>query len=293
MGPFPTSEPTASVVEVAPLLRTSLALATALALAPVGTAAAAPYGTQVEVSRSHASAQAPRLRVRTVVRGLQHPWDVQQGPRGRLLVSERDRARVSVVRRGKRRTLASLERLVWVSGETGLLSLAVDTGSRTVWACHGAMTGDGPEVRVTRWKVDRRWRRLSHRRVVIDGLPSTSGRHGGCRLMLARAGRGLLVGTGDAAVGTNPRDLVLTASAVDPGTGTDSTTKRCSTNMATPSAKNLLSGGFCLRAPRKPSERGTGHRHARGRSRACPLRQSKCAQCVNEPDVDRSSRRSA
>ncbi len=123
------------------------------------------------------------------------------------MVSERDRARISVVRNGKRRTLADLSRLVWVSGETGLLSLAVDAGSRTLWACHGATTSSGNEVRVTRWRVDRRWRSLSGRRTVISGLPATSGRHGGCRLLLERTGDGLVVGTGDAAVGTNPRDL--------------------------------------------------------------------------------------
>jgi glucose/arabinose dehydrogenase len=88
------------------------------------------------------------------------------------------------------------------------MSLALDAGSRTLWACHGATTrGGGHEVRVTRWRVDREWRRLSHRRTVISGLPSTSGRHGGCRLLLERGGDGLLVGTGDAAVGTNPRNL--------------------------------------------------------------------------------------
>ena len=69
-----------------------------------------------------ARAEAPALRVRTVVRGLAHPWDVQQAPGGRLVVSERDRARISVVRNGRRRTLADLSKLVWVSGETGLLS---------------------------------------------------------------------------------------------------------------------------------------------------------------------------
>ena len=150
--------------------------------------------------------QAPRLRVRTVARGLEHPWDVQQGPGGRLMVSERDRARVSVVRSGRRRTLADLSASVWVSGETGLMSLAVDAGSRTLWACHGATRG-GNHVQVTRWRVDARWRTLSHRRTVLSGLPSSSGRHGGCRLLLDRDSDALLVGTGDAAVGTNPRDL--------------------------------------------------------------------------------------
>ncbi|GAA5116759.1 PQQ-dependent sugar dehydrogenase [Alloalcanivorax gelatiniphagus] len=150
---------------------------------------------------------APALKVRTVARGLEHPWDVQQAPGGRLVVSERDRARLSVVRQGKRRTLANLSKQVWVSGETGLLSLAVDAGSRTIWACHGAKGGNGGEVRVTRWRVDRRWRSLSNRTVVIGGFPSTSGRHGGCRLLLDRDSDALLIGTGDAAVGTNPRDL--------------------------------------------------------------------------------------
>lgn len=151
--------------------------------------------------------QAPRLRVRTVARGLEHPWDVQQGPAGRLLVSERDRARISVVRHGRRRTLANLSGSVWVSSETGLMSLAVDAQRRVVWACHGSTTSDGHDVRVTRWRVDRRWRTLSHRRTVISGLPSSSGRHGGCRLLLDRSSDALLVGTGDAAVGSNPRDL--------------------------------------------------------------------------------------
>ncbi|RYB90052.1 PQQ-dependent sugar dehydrogenase [Nocardioides oleivorans] len=150
--------------------------------------------------------RAPALEVRTVAKGLANPWDVQQAPGGRLLVSERDRARISVVRNGRRRTLADLSKLVWVSGETGLMSLAVDAAHRRVYACHGSSKG-GNHVQVTRWRVDRKWKRLSGRRTMITGLPSTSGRHGGCRLLLQRQGPGLVIGTGDAAVGTNPRDL--------------------------------------------------------------------------------------
>ena len=190
-----------------PCPRTVVPLLAALAgslltLSPVADAAA-PSGTPPLAS---ARAEQTALRVRTVVRRLEHPWDVQQAPGGRLLVSERDRARVSVVRRGKRRTLADLSRQVWVSGETGLMSMAVDAASRTLWACHGSTKG-GNHVQVSRWRVDRAWKRLSHRRTVLTGLPSTSGRHGGCRLLLEREGDGLVVGTGDAAVGTNPRDL--------------------------------------------------------------------------------------
>lgn len=198
-----------------PLRSTSVSLSlAALAgglLAGLPPSAADPGGSAAEAvtaSRTEARvALAPRLRVRTVARGLEHAWDVQQASGGRLVVSERDRARLSVVRKGKRRTLASLSRQVWVSGETGLMSIAVDPGSRTLWACHGASTRRGKEVRVTRWKVDRRWRSLSQRRLVVGGLPATSGRHGGCRLMLDGDSTALYVGTGDAAVGTNPRDL--------------------------------------------------------------------------------------
>ncbi len=40
----------------------------------------------------------------------------------------------------------------------------------------------------------------------MSGFPTSSGRHGGCRLLIAEDGS-LYVGTGDAAIGTNPEDL--------------------------------------------------------------------------------------
>ena len=182
-------------------------LGTLLACLPPHLTSGAASGSTPQQAVARTSDRVPVLRVRTVARGLEHPWDVQQAPGGRLVVSERDRARLSVVRDGRRRSLARLAGLVWVSGETGLMSLALDPRRRTLWACHGATTRRGHEVRVTRWRVDRSWRRLAHRRTILAGLPATSGRHGGCRLLLEREGDGLLVGTGDAAVGTNPRNL--------------------------------------------------------------------------------------
>lgn len=179
---------------------------------PPAAAAAAPTSSARPDTADAAAPQAerrmPSLRIRTVARGLDHPWDVQQAPKRRLVVTERDRARISVVRRGKRRTLADLNRLVWVSGETGLMSLAVDGKKRFVWACHGAHNSNGdPEVRVSRWKANPKWRKLKRRKTIVAAIPATSGRHGGCRLMLPRRGKALLIGTGDAAVGTIPRDL--------------------------------------------------------------------------------------
>ena len=82
----------------------------------------------------------PALRVTTVVGGLDHPWDVKRIGRGRLLVTERDRARLSLVRHGTRHTIAFPSGKVWVSGETGLLGMAVDpefADNHRVYLCQG------------------------------------------------------------------------------------------------------------------------------------------------------------
>ena len=118
------------------LLRTTLTVATALALSPLAQAASAPAPERSDQS----AGAAPRLQVRTVVSGLEQSWDVQEAPDGRLLVTERDRARISVVRNGTRRTLADLSAQVWVSGETGLMSIAVTADA----ACSGPATARGP-----------------------------------------------------------------------------------------------------------------------------------------------------
>ena len=105
---------------------------------------------------------------------------------------------------------ASRAASVWVSGETGLMGLDVDPGfadNRRFYTCQGGThrgrrprrPGDGLDAR-------RRARpRITPRKKLLGGLPATSGRHGGCRL-LALGDGSLLVGTGDAAVGTNPRE---------------------------------------------------------------------------------------
>jgi glucose/arabinose dehydrogenase len=203
---------------VRPCLRTISSALSVTALS-VGLLAGVPPATAADgpvphASPEHADHRPPttrqkkvRLKVRTVTRGLQHAWDVQQAPGGRLLVTERDRARIGVVRKGTRRRLANLSKMVWVSGETGLMSMAVDRQRRILWACHGYVGSGGPELRVTRWQVDARWRRISSPRAVVTGIDASSGRHGGCRLLLDRDSDALYVGTGDAATSGNPRNL--------------------------------------------------------------------------------------
>jgi glucose/arabinose dehydrogenase len=150
----------------------------------------------------------PALTVTRKVRGLQTPWDVQRLPHGRLLISERDTHRLIVWRHGRRHEVR-FPAHVWVSGETGLMSLAVDPGfarNRRVYTCFGGFTSSGHDVRVVAWRMNQHYTGVRRIRVLLGGLPATSGRHGGCRLLIARSGA-LLVGTGDAATGTNPQNL--------------------------------------------------------------------------------------
>ena len=151
-----------------------------------------------------------RIKVRTVVAGLENPWDVQPIGGGGLLVTERDKARLSVVRHGRRRTVRFPSAKVWVSGETGLMSLAVDPlfdTTRRFWTCEGWQDSRGHDIRVSLWELSGNERRARLVKHVITGLPTTSGRHGGCRLLLDASSDALYVGTGDAADPANPRNL--------------------------------------------------------------------------------------
>lgn len=193
-----------SVAASALVLATTLGLST---LPPAGAQAPETGGAR---EASGARSAAPDLRVRTVVDGLAIPWDVQPLGGGRLLVTERDRARLSVVRDGRRRTVRFPDQRVWVSGETGLMSLAVDPAferTRRFWTCQGWQSGGGHDVRVSLWRLSGNARRASLVRHVVTGLPTTSGRHGGCRLLLDATSKALYVGTGDAADPANPRTL--------------------------------------------------------------------------------------
>jgi glucose/arabinose dehydrogenase len=187
---------------------------------PSPTRTASPSRTRPEASRA-----LPTLRVRRVVDGLDNPWDVKRLPGGTLLVTERDRARLSTYSGGELRTVDFPSDRIWVSGETGLMSLEVDpdfADNDTVYTCSGwEKSAGGKDVRVVAWELSQDRTEATRLRTVVAGFPTTSGRHGGCRLLVARNGA-LHVGTGDAAVGTNPRDLKSLGGKtlrVDPRTG--------------------------------------------------------------------------
>jgi glucose/arabinose dehydrogenase len=151
---------------------------------------------------------APTLRVTKVATGLDHPWDVKPIGNGRLLVTERS-GRLAVVEKGDVRRLPMPSGLIWASGETGLMGLAIDpkfADNGRFYTCNGGNPDGKHDVRVMVWRMNAAATRATFRRVLIKGFPATSGRHGGCRLLILKNGA-MLVGTGDAATGTNPRDL--------------------------------------------------------------------------------------
>ncbi len=154
---------------------------------------------------------APQLRVRTVANNLDIPWDVRPIGDGRLLFTQRDRATLTLIEaNGNRVDVTFPSNKVWVSGETGLMGLAIDPGfseNRRIYTCQGwKLPGGKKDIRVIAWTLNAGLTAATQPDVMVKGLPTVSGRHGGCRLLIAKNGA-LLVGTGDAAVTKNPQSL--------------------------------------------------------------------------------------
>lgn len=169
-----------------------------------------PVAPPVATASTRTSA-APSLGVTRVVTGLDIPWDVQVLPGGRLLLNERANKRLIVASGNTKRVLAGFSSAkIWTSGETGMLGLAVDPAflkNRRIYTCSGWNRADGGhDIRVIAWRMNVAYTGVRYQRTLVRGLPSTTGRHGGCRLLITRAGA-LIVGTGDAAQTANPQNL--------------------------------------------------------------------------------------
>jgi len=154
------------------------------------------------------SDETPSLKTSTFADGLEIPWDLAFLPDGSMLYTERDRERVTHHETdGSSSVVLEEPDGMWHNGETGLESIepASDFAtSKDFITCHGYQRGGTRDVRVVRWHLD--GDKASFVRNLITGLPSTSGRHGGCALEHDPDGS-LYVGTGDAADGRNPRNL--------------------------------------------------------------------------------------
>jgi glucose/arabinose dehydrogenase len=157
-----------------------------------------------------AAAYYPALRVTRLSSGLDIPWDVKPLGGGRFLITERISRRLLLRTPGHLYRVRFPSASVWSSGESGLMGLAVDpqfTKNQRFYTCQAAnLAGGRHDVRVLAWRLQAKPLRATLSRRLVTGIPSTTGQHGGCRLLIGPAGA-LNVGTGDAATGTNPRNL--------------------------------------------------------------------------------------
>jgi glucose/arabinose dehydrogenase len=186
------------------------AVALTLTSLPAGSASSTQYQDRAQPTTA-AAATFPTLRVTKVVGGLDIPWDVKPITRGRLLITERTTKRLYLWTPGHRKQRVRFPSAsVWAGGETGLMGLAVDpkfSKNKRFYTCQGGNTaGGGHDVRVLAWRFQKNPARAVLVRRLLTGIPSTTGQHGGCRLLIVRNGT-MFVGTGDAATGTNPRNL--------------------------------------------------------------------------------------
>lgn len=194
---------------------------------PSGSASSSPSaGTSTPPALLPTSDRVPELDVEVVNDELDHPWDVAAIGEDRFLVTERERAVLSLVENGERREIPLEGSDIWVSGETGLMGLEIDPAfeeTRRVYTCQGwkGRSSSTADVRVISWTLDAGLTKATQERTLIDGFPTTSGRHGGCRLLISTDGA-LWVGTGDAANEENPRSLDSLGGKtlrLDPATG--------------------------------------------------------------------------
>jgi glucose/arabinose dehydrogenase len=152
----------------------------------------------------------PTLSVTTVLGGLSIPWGLAFAPDGTMLVSQRRGVLTVRLGDGTVRDLEADLGDVLAQSEGGLLDLALDVGfvqNRRFYTCQNRR--EPRDVAVVAWTVDAEWRRAT--RVadpLLGGIPASSGRHSGCRIVADPFNAGtLLVATGDAAIGTTPQDL--------------------------------------------------------------------------------------
>ena len=202
--------------------------------------------------------------------GLDHPWDVHPIGHGRLLVTERAGHLTVIDKGGAVRRLPMPTDLIWASGETGLMGLAIDpdfADNGRFYTCNGGSPQGNPDVRIMVWTMNAAATRATYDRTLLSGFPTSSGRHGGCRLLILDNGA-LLVGTGDAAIGTNPQDKHSFGGKtlmLDRLTG-----KPWPTQPVRPRGQPHAALRPHLRPPQRPGPRPARRRHASGPPSTAP-----------------------
>jgi glucose/arabinose dehydrogenase len=150
-----------------------------------------------------------RLEVDDFIAGLEKPWDIAWLPNGTVLVTERPgRLNVYVDGVDSAPFVVAPDDVV-PRGEGGMMGLDVDpdfTNNGYVYVCTTSNAGGDNDVRLLRLTLRTPdGGAVLAREDIVTGMPYSTGRHSGCRPRFGPDGF-LWVGTGDAAIGTNPQD---------------------------------------------------------------------------------------
>ncbi len=152
-------------------------------------------------------AKEPELKTTELVSGLSHPWDMAFLPTGNMLFNERSGS-ISLFKDQKVQPVAQINDM-YSEGEGGLTGLVLDTdfkSNRFIYTCFNSGISGSPDVRVVRFKLSDGEDSIGDRKDIVTGIPSnSSGRHSGCRVRASTDGT-LWVGTGDAAIASNPQN---------------------------------------------------------------------------------------
>ena len=177
--------------------------ALSLALALIGTAL---LGGALPTA-AHA---APNLTVTEVVGSLKIPWDVTWVG-GVMLYDQRAGGIWSKQGNSPAKPVELALPEVYDKSEGGMLGMVADPNADDngyFYTCIAVQNtaNDGPKgVEVWKWRLDSPTQ-ATKIKTLLTGIPLDSGRHSGCRLRF-RSAAALYIGTGDAAVGTNPQSL--------------------------------------------------------------------------------------
>jgi len=148
------------------------------------------------------------LEVNDFIVGLDKPWDIAWLPNGTVLVTERPgRLNVYVDGVGAAPFVVAPDDVV-PRGEGGMMGLEVDpdfANNGFVYVCTTSNAGGDNDVRLLRLTLRTPdGGAVVGREDIVTGMPYSTGRHSGCRPRFGPDGW-LWVGTGDAAIGTNPQ----------------------------------------------------------------------------------------
>lgn len=152
--------------------------------------------------------EAGRIKVETVVNGLDHPWGLAFLPDGRILVTERPGRLRLISKAGVlSEPLAGVPK-VFAQGQGGLLDVALDPdfkSNRLVYLSYSEPGGDGASTAVARGRLGDTG--IENVEVIFRQLPKVDGpNHFGSRLVFAPDGK-LFVTLGERFKFTPAQDL--------------------------------------------------------------------------------------